>query len=93
MIYSADKEFADSCIQSAVNASKSIWKPVTSGVTQGADINIFINNIDDDGLECILSKYVDDTKLRGVIDTPEGKDTTQRDRDRLEKCAQVVLMK
>lgn len=83
----------DSCIQSAVNASKSTWKPVTSGVTQGADINILINNMhdDDDGPECILSKYVDDTELCGVIDTAEGKDTTQRDLDGLEKCAQVVL--
>ncbi|KAJ7409890.1 rna-directed dna polymerase from mobile element jockey-like [Pitangus sulphuratus] len=46
--------------------------------------NIIINAMGS-GTECILSQFVDDTKLSSVADSLEGADAIQRDLDRLEK--------
>ncbi|KAK4815679.1 hypothetical protein QYF61_005425 [Mycteria americana] len=51
-----------------VNCSMSRWRSVTSGVPQG-DIG--------SGIECNLSKFADNSKLSGAVDTPEGRDAIQ----------------
>lgn len=93
MDYSMDKEFSGV----AVNGLMSKWRPGMSGVPQvsvlvAAQFNIFIS-VMDSGIECTLSKAVDNTKLCGAVNTLERRYAIHRDFDRPEKWACVNLMK
>lgn len=53
--------------------------------------NIFIDDVGD-GIECALSKFMDNTKLSGAVDTTEGRDAIRRDPNKVEKRARGHLM-
>ena len=71
-----DKELAacsHSMVAVAVNGSMSKWRLVMSGVPQRTVLQLALSNVFvgdmDSGIECTFSKFADDTKLSGALDT------------------------
>ena len=63
-----------------VNGSVSRWRLIMSdGVLQSTVRGLIVFNIFISvGIECTLSKFADDTKLRKAVDKAEGRDVIQR---------------
>ena len=59
------------------------WNDIVLGLIL---FNIFISDTEN-GFECTLSKFADDTKLWDMANVPKGQDAIQRDLDSLGQWA------
>ncbi|KAK4817033.1 hypothetical protein QYF61_026039 [Mycteria americana] len=76
------------------------YNVVTSLVDEGKtvdgvylDFSKVFDTVSEDGMECTLSRFTDDTKLGSVADTPGHSTAIQRDFNKLENCAERKLPK
>lgn len=71
---------------------KTSWRSVAGTVTQGSILGpIQFSTFTNDGAERTLSRFTDNTKPRGAIDTADDHAATQRDLNRLAKWAKENL--
>lgn len=80
-----------------ISDMESSWRPVASRVPLTSMLglvllNIFVSDLDD-GVECSLSQFSDNTKLGGVTDVPESHNAMQGEHSKLEKWSDRKLMK
>ena len=79
----------ENCTQRVmINGPFSNWEEVTSGIPQGSVLgpvffNIFINDLDE-GVQGLLVKFADDTKLGRIANTLKDRKKIQNDLDTLE---------
>lgn len=91
-------ELADSRAHNVVvNGAISGWQAVTNSAPQGPVLGpdpfyIFIDDLDA-GVEHIFSKFADDTKLEGAVDSLKGQEALQKDQKALEHWATISGMK
>lgn len=54
--------------------------------------HVFVADMDS-GMECIISRFADNTKLIGAVGTLEGKDAIWRDLDSLERWVKHIPLR